>query len=972
MEDTHNGRGHHKNSLHDITMGHPNQPDRPSTFSADKKPNMASSNYLKSFMVEESSDEDSPPPTKPKNSFFYKDQTTEDDVFPQHPAKRKRTSSNSSNSDSETRPPLRQYSRNSSARSSRNNSEKSAKSGTVCGTYGSVAERSCYRPKFPTDDSDDNKDKTNSSRSPVNRSSTGNGTFSTDRSCSNGTPRFKATYQRSTDRPSTYGADRPSTYGTDRVTPHHPKFPSDSSEEGGDVKSPAPSSPKVEIKSEESDKDGASNPQTDEQTNVQSREPSLEPVPRGRLGRTAAVKAQDLIKSFGPKQYRTKEHRLADSEDDYCSDSSYDCGVPKYKLDPTLLKTLPQSLQIGYKFYAQLRNDPVFKQDLVPFLDPVDSSHEGTKDYYKKIEKPMCLTKIEEKMSNLDYFSTPEIIGDIRSIFENCYRYNGFESWISKHACKVEMSLEQRITLLPYSLRAKCAMSETNPHLTLYRDVCGRRTRVPRVFTGCSKSPIMLAMEEMTLYRSKEAEIIEAQLSHRREAQLQERIVTLASLATNCPDYKRICNSWELISSCLMICVCQEAFNLPFTVGGLELGLLYPRHSQYLAKLMINLSSSGKKTKELEKQGKVSYEEWNREIARRVHYWYTVSNKHGPRHAQTRTGVTPEMHGIFGTHQSPLRTPRENPNTSSEVIKAVAEGKLFHELSIGERLTLLNTLCASKVTMSTVLQNCFLEYDAESLRPTTLGRDGLGNLYFHFPLWPEEVRVYVELSSAANEGPGKVMCVARSTDELESIIEQLQTSGKVDRLEEHCKKGGRKRVLVTAAKFLVIQLRCLHEEQKPHQSHHLLVESTIYKELAQAMRDEDNLEVVQAPPTPPRPQTPPPRPQTPPPHNSESDKPAELDKDCGSESDTEVEMSEEGVTSGVESDRAGHVHSSDSEIKPNSNSGLKVEPDGVIMASNTQTETMISSTSKTFPEKSEVSDSNPSDQTETRNEAASD
>ena len=164
MEDTHNGRGHHKNSSHDITMGHPNQPDRPSTFSADKKPNMASSNYLKSFMVEDSSDEDSPPPTKPKNSFFYQDQTTEDDVFPQHPAKRKRTSSNSSNSDSETRPPLRQYSRNSSARSSRNNSEKSAKSGTVCGTYGSVAERSCYRPKFPTDDSDDHK--TNSSRSP--------------------------------------------------------------------------------------------------------------------------------------------------------------------------------------------------------------------------------------------------------------------------------------------------------------------------------------------------------------------------------------------------------------------------------------------------------------------------------------------------------------------------------------------------------------------------------------------------------------------------------------------------------------------------------------------------------------------------------------------------------------------------------------------------------------------------------------
>ena len=135
------------------------------------------------------------------------------------------------------------------------------------------------------------------------------------------------------------------------------------------------------------------------------------------------------------------------------------------------------------------------------------------------------------------------------------------------------------------------------------------------------------------------------------------------------------------------------------------------------------------------------------------------------------------------------------------------------------------------------------------------------------------------------------------------------------------------------------------------------------------MRDEDNLEVVQAPPTPPRP-------QTPPPHNSESDKLAELDKGCGSESDTEVEMSEEGVVASlVESDRTGQVHSSDSEIKPNSNSGLKVEPDGVIMGSNTQTETMINSTSKTSPDQSVVSDSNPinsSDQTATLDEAASD
>ena len=53
-------------------------------------------------------------------------------------------------------------------------------------------------------------------------------------------------------------------------------------------------------------------------------------------------------------------------------------------------------------------------------------------------------------------------------------------------------------------------------------------------------------------------------------------------------------------------------------------------------------------------------------------------------------------------------------------------------------------------TMCPRLQNCFLEYESESLRPTLLGKDGLGNALFHFPLWPEEVRVYMEICPTEN------------------------------------------------------------------------------------------------------------------------------------------------------------------------------------------------------------------------------
>ena len=47
------------------------------------------------------------------------------------------------------------------------------------------------------------------------------------------------------------------------------------------------------------------------------------------------------------------------------------------------------------------------------------------------------------------------------------------------------------------------------------------------------------------------------------------------------------------------------------------------------------------------------------------------------------------MYAVFGSHKTPLQTLNpENP---------LKNGRLFHELSIGERLTLVHCLCTSKV-----------------------------------------------------------------------------------------------------------------------------------------------------------------------------------------------------------------------------------------------------------------------------------
>lgn len=46
------------------------------------------------------------------------------------------------------------------------------------------------------------------------------------------------------------------------------------------------------------------------------------------------------------------------------------------------------------------------------------------------------------KFNNYEYNSIIEVIGDIRFILENCYRYNGFDYWVLKFGYKMEKILE--------------------------------------------------------------------------------------------------------------------------------------------------------------------------------------------------------------------------------------------------------------------------------------------------------------------------------------------------------------------------------------------------------------------------------------------------------------------------------------------------------------------------------------------------
>lgn len=64
------------------------------------------------------------------------------------------------------------------------------------------------------------------------------------------------------------------------------------------------------------------------------------------------------------------------------------------------------------------------------------------------LRQSMCLQRIEKKFINQEYETITEFVADFRLMLENCYRYHGVDHWISKQAQKLEIMLEQKLTLL--------------------------------------------------------------------------------------------------------------------------------------------------------------------------------------------------------------------------------------------------------------------------------------------------------------------------------------------------------------------------------------------------------------------------------------------------------------------------------------------------------------------------------------------
>ncbi|CAH8568730.1 unnamed protein product [Dicrocoelium dendriticum] len=83
------------------------------------------------------------------------------------------------------------------------------------------------------------------------------------------------------------------------------------------------------------------------------------------------------------------------------------------------------------------------------FLKPVDAEAMGLHDYHDVIKKAMDLSTVRSKLESGQYHSKYEFADDIRLMFNNCYKYNGEDSDVTKVGKLLQSIFEESFAKVP-------------------------------------------------------------------------------------------------------------------------------------------------------------------------------------------------------------------------------------------------------------------------------------------------------------------------------------------------------------------------------------------------------------------------------------------------------------------------------------------------------------------------------------------
>ncbi|KAM3874269.1 putative bromodomain-containing protein 10 [Diretmus argenteus] len=471
---------------------------------------------------------------------------------------------------------------------------------------------------------------------------------------------------------------------------------------------------------------------------------------------------------------------LALSNDGMSEISNSDLSLPEVCISTnstSFEEDMNYEVQQAYRIFTGFLLDK-HKGITSPFFHPIghlEAQHGigGVRGWGQaQLRQSMCLRRMEEKFVSQEYETITEFVTDFRLMLENCYRYHGVDHWISKQAQKLEIMLEQKLTLLSRTLREKTTLAVTSKGRFGAEDERGsggtstRRRSAPRslatITVGGHESIMVqtLRLEEQQRVkeekRQRELEKKEAEEMSAKEVEEWEQ--SLLSQASP----HLVETMWELPAIGHFLCLAQTALNLPEIIFfELERCLLMPRCNLFLSKIMSSLLSPPQRRCTLHRRPALPYRRWESELRQRVLGWYRAvgASRDQPGRAE-QLGLCHQFFRVLG-EVSPLE---ETP---------------FHLLPFYQRVWLLKGLCDNVYETQKDVQGAVLAQPIHECRESILGYGSMENAYIHFPHFcGADLRIYCQSPSTPPAFPFPPVWVKRI--ELEPGTEGEESDGMKD------------------------------------------------------------------------------------------------------------------------------------------------------------------------------------------------
>ncbi|KAK7895652.1 hypothetical protein WMY93_020977 [Mugilogobius chulae] len=281
-------------------------------------------------------------------------------------------------------------------------------------------------------------------------------------------------------------------------------------------------------------------------------------------------------------------------------------------------------VQQAYRIFNEFLTEK-HKVTTSPFLHLVVNEDQETQHGFGdqsrspvNVRQSMCLHRMEEKFIQQEYETITEFVADFRLMLENCYRCHGVDHWLSKQAQKLEIMLEQKLTLLSRKLREKTTLAVTSKgrfgvgeERASSSSTRRRQTRRIKTLNVGGQESIMvqaLRMEEQQRTRKKKGR----RMSAKEMDEWEQNLLSQASPHS-------VETLWELPAIGHFLCLAQTALNLPEIVFfELERCLLMPRCSILLSKIMSSLLCSPQRRSTLHRRPVLPYRRWESELRQRA------------------------------------------------------------------------------------------------------------------------------------------------------------------------------------------------------------------------------------------------------------------------------------------------------------------------------------------------------------------